>query len=152
MKRYIYNFEGINRVMAHNITHSGFISDKKYTKHTKYLAAETENYRQLWKSCKGLFTPNLGHYTNDIATPASILFADFCRTRFSQELLPVRFLDIGCGNARNSIPFAKLGYSCVGIDIAPEAVEIAKLNAQRNSVLLELFTGDVLSPTLLLGS
>ncbi len=115
-------------------------------KHVRYLAKETENYRSLWKSCKGLFTANLGHYTNDVATPTSLAFAAFCATHFGAcEVGSVRFLDVGCGNGRNGIAFAKKGYSCMGVDIAPEAIAIAKTNAARHSVIMDFGSGDFLA-------
>lgn len=38
----------------------------------------------------------------------------------------VDILEIGCGNGRDSIFMAKEGYSVIGIDVAPEAIKIAK--------------------------
>ncbi len=40
-------------------------------------------------------------------------------------------LEIGCGNGRDSIHFAKSGFRVASIDIVPKAVELAKGNAEK---------------------
>ncbi|MFH8120048.1 MAG: class I SAM-dependent methyltransferase [Candidatus Aenigmatarchaeota archaeon] len=37
-----------------------------------------------------------------------------------------KVLDVGCGNGRNLIPFAKLGFECYGIDFSKKMIEVAK--------------------------
>lgn len=37
-----------------------------------------------------------------------------------------RILDIGCGNGRNIIPFAKAGFECHGVDFSMRMTELAK--------------------------
>jgi HK97 family phage portal protein len=46
-------------------------------------------------------------------------------------------LEIGCGNGRDSIFFARAGLITTGIDVAPAAIEIAKNNAENASVEVE---------------
>lgn len=56
-----------------------------------------------------------------------------------------RVADIGCGSGILGIAAAKLGASVLATDIDPVAVEVARENAIRNKVDLELFAGDGLS-------
>jgi len=46
----------------------------------------------------------------------------------------VRILDFACGNGENGIYAAKCGAESVGIDISPEGVDNANLNAEREGV------------------
>jgi len=51
-----------------------------------------------------------------------------------------KFLDLGCGNGRNAIPLAKLGYQVVGMDISKvavkQAVELAQKECHRQPVFI----------------
>lgn len=130
--------------------------DKNQHKHSLYVQKETLNYRQLWRSCKGIFTPNIGHYTSNTPTPSSLLFLEFLQKNkkigsldqnkvlgvYNDDFFYSTFLDIGCGNARNSMAFAKAGFKCRGIDISPEALEIAMKNAELNEVELDVTCTD----------
>jgi SAM-dependent methyltransferase len=42
------------------------------------------------------------------------------------EKKPARILDLGCGPGLYSIRLAKLGHTCVGMDIAPASIEFAR--------------------------
>ena len=46
----------------------------------------------------------------------------------------VRILDFACGNGENGIYAARCGAEAVGIDISPEGIDNAKLNAEREGV------------------
>ena len=46
----------------------------------------------------------------------------------------MKILDFGCGNGENGIFAAQLGIEAIGIDISPEGVENANLNAQKFGV------------------
>ena len=61
------------------------------------------------------------------------------------ELTPSRVLDIGSGPGENTIFLAEQGFSAVGIDFTPEAVEIARNRAAQHEVDAEFVLGDVLS-------
>ena len=47
-----------------------------------------------------------------------------------------RVLDIGCGAGREAIGLARAGFRVVGIDIAPQMVEAARANAQREGLVI----------------
>jgi SAM-dependent methyltransferase len=47
-----------------------------------------------------------------------------------------RVLDIGCGAGREAIGLARAGFRVVGIDIAPQMVEAARANAQREGLAI----------------
>jgi len=53
-------------------------------------------------------------------------------------------LDIGCGNGRDSIFFGEQGYNVIGIDLSPEAVEIAKGNNKLKNVSFEVGDAEAL--------
>lgn len=50
------------------------------------------------------------------------------------------FLDLGCGNGRNSLPLAKKGYQITAIDMLPEAIELLERNAFGLSIQTEIST------------
>jgi SAM-dependent methyltransferase len=58
---------------------------------------------------------------------------------------PGRALDLGCGAGVHSVHLAKRGYSVVGIDFVPAAIELARARAQAAQVSVEWICGDVLS-------
>ena len=61
------------------------------------------------------------------------------------ELTPSRVLDIGSGPGENTIFLAEQGFSAVGIDFTPEAVEIAQDRASQHGVDVEFVLGNVLN-------
>ncbi|MFX1606009.1 MAG: class I SAM-dependent methyltransferase, partial [Promethearchaeota archaeon] len=61
----------------------------------------------------------------------------------SGELTPSRVLDIGSGPGENTIFLAEQGFSAVGIDFTPEAVEIARNRAVQHGVKIEFVLGNV---------
>lgn len=62
----------------------------------------------------------------------------------SGDFRPGRVLDVGSGTGDNAIFLAKSGFSVVGIDIVPRAVEIAKERAANQKVVVEFRVGDAL--------
>lgn len=55
-----------------------------------------------------------------------------------------RSLVLFCGGGRDSIALAKSGLEVTGIDVIPEMIERAKINAQRNRVEIDFRIEDVL--------
>lgn len=48
-----------------------------------------------------------------------------------------KILEIGCGNGRDSIFFARAGFNVTAIDVVPEAIKLAKANAKEAEVEVE---------------
>lgn len=55
-----------------------------------------------------------------------------------QEWQPGKILDIGCGNCRNLLPFARAGFECHGIDFSHKMIEIAKESCKKNGAKVKL--------------
>ena len=49
-----------------------------------------------------------------------------------------KILEIGCGNCRNLLPFAKAGFECYGIDFSKEMLKFAEQFARKNEVRIQL--------------
>lgn len=47
--------------------------------------------------------------------------------KMAQEWKSGKIMDIGCGNCRNLLPFAKKGFDCYGIDFSKKMVKLAKI-------------------------
>ena len=59
-------------------------------------------------------------------------------------------LEIGCGNGRDSIFFAKSGFNVKAIDVAPSAIELAESNIKKAKVFVDTQlanANDLLFPT-----
>lgn len=56
-----------------------------------------------------------------------------------------KILEIGCGNARNLIPFAKLGLECFGVDFSKKMLENADRYARKNNVSIKLLKSDMIN-------
>jgi cyclopropane fatty-acyl-phospholipid synthase-like methyltransferase len=56
-----------------------------------------------------------------------------------------RALDIGCGTGAHAVYLAELGFSVVGVDFVPAALEHARRRADNAGVALELVQSDVLA-------
>jgi|SRR3989344_2035219 len=54
-----------------------------------------------------------------------------------------KLLDLGCGNARNLIHFAKLNFQCYGLDFSEEMLKNAQLLANKNNIKLNLKKADI---------
>jgi SAM-dependent methyltransferase len=57
---------------------------------------------------------------------------------------PLKLLDIGCGEGRNVVFFARNGYHVAAFDLSPVGVEKTKRLAAEAGVSLETFTADLL--------
>lgn len=58
---------------------------------------------------------------------------------------PGRALDLGCGAGVHAVYLAQQGYSVVGVDFVPAALELARERARIAGVELELHQADVLT-------
>ncbi len=54
-----------------------------------------------------------------------------------------RALDLGCGSGAHSIYLAQHGFSVVGVDFSPKAIELARAKAKRAGVSVDFRIGDV---------
>jgi ubiquinone/menaquinone biosynthesis C-methylase UbiE len=62
--------------------------------------------------------------------------------KLAAQWTPGKLLDIGCGNCRNIIPFAKKGFNCTGIDFSEEMVEFARVLLQKNQAKAKLLVAN----------
>ena len=58
--------------------------------------------------------------------------------KLAQEWQPGKILDIGCGNCRNLLPFARAGFECYGIDFSHKMIELARGNCKKNGAKVKL--------------
>lgn len=56
---------------------------------------------------------------------------------------PYRVLDLGCGEGKDAVFFAKCGYAVTAFDISEQGIEKAKRLAEHNKVDLTLFKADL---------
>jgi 2-polyprenyl-3-methyl-5-hydroxy-6-metoxy-1,4-benzoquinol methylase len=54
-----------------------------------------------------------------------------------------RALDLGCGTGTQSLYLAQHGWTVVGVDLAPKALELARVKAQRLGVTVDFQNADV---------
>jgi len=71
------------------------------------------------------------------------VFAQKFSDRMKKDGVGSRVLEVGCGNGRDSIFFAKSGFTTTGIDIAPGAINLAKKNAKKLGVNVTFLEADV---------
>jgi tellurite methyltransferase len=56
---------------------------------------------------------------------------------------PLRLLDIGCGEGRNAVFFARNGYRVTAFDSSPKGIEKTKQLAERAGVKIDAFEADI---------
>ena len=56
---------------------------------------------------------------------------------------PYRVLDIGCGEGKDAVFFAKCGYDVTALDISEQGIEKAKKLAEHNKVEVSFFKADL---------
>ncbi len=54
-----------------------------------------------------------------------------------------KILEVGCGNARNLIPFASAGFECYGVDFSFNMLQKAKEYAKKNHVRIRLIKAEM---------
>ncbi len=77
------------------------------------------------------YSDNPPHWAVDLAPS---LFAQEFTSELAERL---SVLEIGCGNGRDSIFFAKAGLKVTAIDVAPGAIKLAKANAKLAEVKID---------------
>lgn len=55
-----------------------------------------------------------------------------------------KLLDIGCGPANSTLPFAQAGFSCYACDISPNMLKLAKQYAKKHNVKIKFTVGNIL--------
>jgi len=93
--------------------------------------AKREMSPEDWKEAYEGGTP---HWAIDM--DPSLFAQDFVQELKSHKLSS-KLLEIGCGNGRDSIFFAKAGFNVSAVDIAPGAIDLAKKNAQAAEVQID---------------
>ena len=101
-----------------------YIGDKQFGQSDKALK-ESMNPED-WKEEYSGQNP---HWTKDLK--ASVFAKEFAK--LTKEHGVTKLLEIGCGNGRDSIYFAKQGFNVTAIDITPEAILLAKKIADRKN-------------------
>ena len=61
----------------------------------------------------------------------------------SGKIQPCRIVDLGCGAGNYTLYFASLGFEATGIDMSPEAIEIARKNARTKNIKCEFIVADI---------
>jgi SAM-dependent methyltransferase len=110
-------------------------------KRMDYEQIEKETYERIWGSLKGKFSNTDVTYFKSQPSATVLDFISFLGERGVSGAV----LDVGCGNARNAIAFAERGYKAYGIEIATEALKIARKNKAQHPVSVDLTNGSVLS-------
>lgn len=63
--------------------------------------------------------------------------------RWLDRLIPGRALDVACGTGRNTLLLAEHGWRTLGIDISPVALHIARDEAQRRDLHVDLLAANL---------
>jgi release factor glutamine methyltransferase len=111
------------------------IFDRVVKPAAKWYFSKPRNYS--FKDIKGKVLPDVFHPQLTISTK---LLMEFLET---QELKNKSLLELGCGTGFISVFAAKKGANVLATDINPKALENAKLNAELNSVELEVAYSDL---------
>lgn len=105
-----------------------------YEDEAKAIEKALNNVKALsprdWEEAYGEDPP---HWAVDL-TP-SLFAQDFVGEMADRKLKSV--LEIGCGNGRDSIFFARAGLDVTAIDVAPSAIKLAKENAKGAKVSID---------------
>src|SRR3989338_2594436 len=65
--------------------------------------------------------------------------------KLAEEWKPGKLLDIGCGIGNSTLPFAKNGFDCTGIDISPKMLGLAKKYSEKHGAKIKFKVGNILS-------
>ena len=81
-----------------------------------------------------------GYDAQMAASPLAQADVAFCDAVFEH---PGRLVDLGCGTGRLAIHFAQRGFDCVGVDLSPEMLAQAAINARKADVLVRWKTDNI---------
>ncbi|MBW1853902.1 MAG: class I SAM-dependent methyltransferase [Deltaproteobacteria bacterium] len=104
-----------------------------------YVEIEKDTYQRIWGELKGEFTKNDVSFFYINPSETIIDFITFLKERNVSGSV----LDVGCGNARHAVAFAKRGYDAYGIDFSTKALELAKKHVILRKVSIDLKKGSV---------
>ncbi|MEK6848562.1 MAG: class I SAM-dependent methyltransferase [Nanoarchaeota archaeon] len=85
--------------------------------------------REVW----GKIAPYWNNYRSESWRDVKKFIAELLKDKSGKEKKR-NVLEVGCGNARNLISFAKEKWGCFGIDFAPAMIKEAEKNALKNKV------------------
>jgi len=95
------------------------------------------HYENLWKKV-GNWENESPNYKTRNPDQMILDFIKYLRIKKGKSL------DIGCGGGRHVIAFAKAGFDSYGIDYSKTAIKLAKLDAKKKKVKINLKQGDIL--------
>ena len=104
--------------------------------YNRYVAVEEAMTPADWKA---EYKKGVPHWAEDMEP--SRFAKDF--VKLMKEHNADSVLEVGCGNGRDSILFAKSGFLATSIDIVPKAVELAKANAKKSKVDVDVRVANV---------
>ncbi len=64
--------------------------------------------------------------------------------KLAEKWKPAKMLDIGCGPANSTLPFAKIGFSCNAIDISHNMIKLAKQYVKKHNMKIKFIAGNIL--------
>jgi SAM-dependent methyltransferase len=74
---------------------------------------------------------------------ARLIQKQLTHDKFDVKRKVERVLDLGCGNGRHAIYFARQGFKAAGIDVSEQAIEWAKDWARREQLEIDFRVGDI---------
>ena len=104
--------------------------------YNKYVPIEEAMTPADWKA---EYKKGVPHWAEDMNP--SVFAKDF--VKLMKEYKVDSVLEVGCGNGRDSIHFVKSGFKTTSIDIVPKAVELAKGNAEKAKIDIEIKVANV---------
>jgi len=107
----------------------------------KVIKKEKVFYDKFWQNLRGGYSGDNWHFSSQNPYPVVAKFVKFLQI----NKVVGKFLDLGCGNGRQAIPFAQAGYQACGIDFSEEAITLAEKNAQLSQLKVDFQIGDVLN-------
>lgn len=87
---------------------------------------------------------NRERYFKELAETSREFYIDYLR-RFKRIGAGTRILEIGCGEGGNLLPFAEIGCSVTGIDLAANKIENAKEYFEKRNMQGKFISGNFLS-------